>query len=317
MAWRPKRHRENLMDQASLADAGKRSLNPPMAALRRKRPANERVAALFRSAPWTELPAETLGPSNAVPSMISDAERRLYLWLTESWSTEQGAVVDLGAFAGGSTACLAEGLVRSGKLARVHAFDRFRADKKTKETVLYPAGVPPFEGADLLPVAQELLSPWSANVTLVPGEIEDAVWRGGPIEIMVIDAAKTARATDRIAEIFFPHLIPGHSIVVQQDFLHWKLPWLPAQMEWMSGSFTPLVACPRDTVVFLCTSVPGPDALAKGRVRGRRDTELADALAAAGVRFRGWGLDDYFAGQSRALGRNPRARRAKDFTTRP
>lgn len=244
-------------------------------------------------------------------------ERRLYLWLAEHWATGAGAIVDLGSFAGGSTAFLAEGARRAGRATAVHAFDRFRVSDPVKEMVLYPAGIAPFAGDDLLPLAQDLLAPWEQNLHFQKGEIEDTEWTGGPIEILAIDAAKTAASTDRIAEIFFPHLIPGRSIVVQQDFLHWKVPWVPAQMEWMSAYFEPKAFCPRDTIVYLCTHTPDADALAKGGVRWRRDSELIDALRAARQRLTKWAVEDRLVQQIDAVALNPNARRAKDFLRRP
>ena len=273
--------------------------------------------ARFAGHPWATLPEAALGKAADVPSMLSDTERRLYLWLAEHWATGRGAVVDLGAFAGGSTACLAEGVRRSGRQTRVFAFDRFQASHAAKTQILAQNGVEPFDGDDILPLARGLLSPWEPLVTLVPGDIEEATWECDPIEILVIDAAKSARAADRIAETFFPHLVPGRSVVVHQDFLHWKLPWLPAQMEWMSNCFVPVAHCPRDTVVFLCTRTPGPEDLFKGKVQGRHDAVIADALAAMSLKVRDWGLDDKLAAQFRALARNPKMRRSKDFTVRP
>ena len=85
----------------------------------------------------------------------------------------------------------------------------------------------------------------------------------------------------------------------------------------MAECFAPLAHCPRDTLVFLCTKRPDAGALAKGKVRGRHDTEIADALAAANLRLKPWDLGDRLATQARALGRNPRKRRAKDYKNRP
>ena len=149
---------------------------------------------VFKSAPWTRMERAHLGQAASVPSMLSDNERRLYLWLAEVWATGAGAIVDLGAFAGGSTACLAEGARRARREAPVFAYDRFRASETTGKAILLEAGVEPFEGEDILPLARRFLAPWEPLVTLVSGEIEDTAWDAGPIELLVVDAAKSAQA---------------------------------------------------------------------------------------------------------------------------
>ena len=249
--------------------------------------------------------------------MLSRMERRLYLWLAESWATGAGAIVDLGSFVGGSTACLAQGRARRGGVEDVHAFDRFRASETVKANILYDAGLPRFPGEDILPLSQELLAPFDPSVRFWKGEIEAQVWTGDPIGILAVDAAKTASAADRIAEKFFPHLIPGQSVLVQQDFLHWKVPWVPVQMEWMADCFRPVAVVPRDTVVYLCTAPVGPEQLARGRVCRRQDSDFQEALLDVERRLAPWAVTDRIRAQSRAVALNPGLRRAKDFRRRP
>lgn len=267
--------------------------------------------------PWRALDDADLGSAGAVPTMLSPEERRFYLWLAQHGVSGRGAIVDLGCFAGGSTAYLAEGARQAGHGRPVHAFDRFQASERVKADVLYAAGVAPFEGTNILPLARDLLAPWSDQITLHPGPIEAQTWAGPEIALLIIDAAKSVALADHIAASFFPALIPGHSIVVQQDFLHWKTPWLPAQMELMSTCFRPIAHCAPDTVAFLCTRTLTADALAEGRVTARRDTELAQALKSMGARLAPWDLRPRLATSLAALKRNPHKRRAKDFTRRP
>lgn len=266
--------------------------------------------------PWRDLSDTDLGAATAVPTMLSSEERRFYLWLAETCTAGRGAIVDLGCFAGGSTAYLAEGARRSGHDQPIHAFDRFRASDPVKADVLYAAGIAQFEGTDILPLARDLLARWS-QITLHAGPIEAQSWTGPPIELLIIDAAKSVALADHIAASFFPALIPGRSIIVQQDFLHWKTPWLPAQMELMAGHFRPIAYCAPDTVAFMCTKPVTEEALDAGRVTARRDTELAEALRAMGGRLAAWDLRPRLATSLAALKRNPHKRRAKDFTRRP
>ena len=275
------------------------------------------IPRLFAETPWRRVPKSAFGPADAVPTMLSPMERKFYLWLAEHWAAGVGAIVDLGSFVGGSTACLAQGRARAGGRQPVHAFDRFRASEGVKENLLYPAGLARFDGTDILDLSRDLLSPFTPPVIPHKGEIEDQAWSDGPIEILCIDAAKTAASADRIAEIFFPHLMPGRSVVVQQDFLHWKVPWVPAQMEWLSAFFRPVAVVPRDTVAYLCTARPSADALRAAKVSDRADHALHAALLGASARLAPWEVGARLEAQIRAVELNPGAREAKRFRVRP
>ena len=240
-----------------------------------------RDAAIFTKAPWRQLWLRVLDPAQPVPTMLQDEEQRLYYWLTGLWSQDAGAVVDLGCFAGGSTARLAAGHRAAGLSGQIHGYDRFTADERTKTKQLYPNGIAPFDGHDILPLARRLLSPWQDRLTLHPGDIEDQVWDGGPIEILVMDAAKSAETADAIAASFFPALIPGRSVIVQQDFFHWRLPWLPVQMAALGACFTPLASCAGTSMLYRCDRVPDPAALKAAQVADLSDAEMIARLEAA------------------------------------
>ncbi len=272
---------------------------------------------IFASEPWRDMDETALGPARYVPTMLSPMERLLYVWTTETWAKGHGAIVDLGSFVGGSTALLAEGQRRAGRTAPVHAFDRFGASPSVKELILYPAGIQPFDETDILPLSKRLLAPWAPHVTFHKGQIEDHIWLDGLIEVLAIDAGKTAKGLDRMAEIFFPALIPGRSVVLQQDFLHWKVPWIPVQMERMANWFRPVAVCPKDTVVYLCTKEVDEAALEAGRVGHLSDEDLLEGINSARQRLRHWDVDARLVAMAEAVTLNPGQRKAKRFKIRP
>lgn len=261
--------------------------------------------ARFAAAPWRAVRLKATGAANAVPTMLGADERRLYFWLARDWARGAGAIVDLGCFAGGSTARLAEGRRQAGHAARVHAYDRFTASERLKSRLLYPAGIAPFDGEDILPLARRLLAPWDGLVTLHPGAIEDGVWTGAPIEILVVDAAKSATAADAIAGLFFPSLIPGASVVVQQDHFHWRQPWIAAQMARLADCFVPLAVCAETTAAFLCIRSPDADALARAACGGLSDADLVEGIAAARGAMAGLGHGARFDPLIAAIRANP------------
>jgi hypothetical protein len=238
---------------------------------------------------WESLPDADLAAVR-VPTMLRPAERRLYLWLARDWASGAGAMVDLGCFAGGSTALLAEGQRQAGRAVPVHGYDTFTVSDRFKDQFLYPAGVPAFDGEDMLPVARALLAPWADTVRLHPGRIEATGWDGGPIEILAMDASKTAATADAMAAAFLPALVPGRGIVIQQDYLHWKQPWIGAQMALFGDCFAPVAYAPKDTVVFRCLRVPGPDEIAAAATAHLDDTAMIAALRLARDRLAPLGI---------------------------
>lgn len=278
----------------------------------------------FADAAWRGVDAASLRPAEAVPTMLRREEQQMYYWLTRHQIGGPGAVVDLGTFVGGSTARLAQGMAdavqHSTAQARpIHAFDRFTADDQAKRRNLYPHGIAEFEGADILPLASALLSPWAANIRFHRGEIQNAVWdpAHGGIALLMLDACKRPAWTDRMAEIFYPHLIAGHSVINHQDFLHWKQPWLVAHMAAMADFFTPLAFIPGTSMLYRCTRVPTLADLAARKVADLDDAQLIAAIRHTKRRFRGWGIGEGLDMMIAGIRLNPGERRQWEMKQPP
>lgn len=250
------------------------------------------IPSEFADQPWRAVKGAALKPARGVPTMLHQQEQKLYYWLTRHQTGGPGAVVDLGAFVGGSTARLAQGLADAGSPARLHVYDRFTVDPATKQKFLYDQGIAPFEGNDMLPLARQLLAPWADRITLHPGEIQNIGWdaANGPIALLLLDACKRTEWTDDMARMFYPHLIAGQSVINHQDFLQWNQPWLVPHMMLMADFFQPLAYVPGTSLLFRCTRVPGPDDVATRQVAGLDDAALIDLIEQARARFRGWGI---------------------------
>jgi hypothetical protein len=192
-----------------------------------------------------------------------------------------GATIDLGTFAGGSTAYLAQGLADSGHPHHLYGFDRFTASAEARALHLSPNGIPLTNQDDILPLAQQFLSHWAQNVTLQRGEIADLEWKAGPIELLVVDAAKSTHLADHIAKQFYPSLIPGQSLLVHQDFLHMQQPWLAVQMVRLADYFVPLGLVAKDCVVFACVKPVDDIALTISRTQEMDDDKLFSQIRAA------------------------------------
>ena len=241
--------------------------------------------APFQDRPWHQASAALPAQAAAVPTMLTEEEGNLLYWLARDYATGDGTICDLGCFAGGSTARLASGVAAAGRNGIVHAFDHFTLTDAQKERYLYPAGISPFGGKDMQDAVGQLLAPWRDHVNLRPGDITKSDWRDGPIELLFIDAAKSPAAGDRIAEIFMPHLIPGRSVVIQQDYLHWRQPWVAAQMEMMTDCMQVVGWCQRNTVIFLVTQEVSRAQLRAAATRNLTDEQMIELLGRALVKF--------------------------------
>ena len=238
------------------------------------------IVAEFAARPWTAVAESDLGPAAHVPTMLTPEERLFYHWLGRRVQGD-GATVDLGAYAGGSAARLLSGLALSGRPFHVHSYDRFRSSRAFWAKFMPDEPLPETDDADLLPLVRRHLAPWADHVTLHIGDIAEKRWSGEPIEILSVDAAKGAAMADHIAAEFFPALVPGRSILVQQDYLMAVQPWLPAQMVALRDHFLPLAHVPRVGLVFLAVAPVTPAALEAARVGQLTDGKLMQRVREA------------------------------------
>ncbi|MEO0371436.1 MAG: hypothetical protein AAF231_08285 [Pseudomonadota bacterium] len=270
----------------------------------------------FAERPWLKLERSDLGPAPDVPTMLSAEETRFYFWLTRHMAQQEGHVVDLGCFAGGSTAYLAEGNRAGGGTAKIFAFDRFHVSDKAKDAHLYAHGIAPFEGTNMLPLSKRLLAPWAPHIVFRKGRIEEQDWDGDSISVLVQDASKNAPATARMAEMFFPCLVPGVSVLVQQDELHWKEPWAAVLMEQLRDCFEPLAHIPGGMMIYRCVKQVTQEDL-RGGVDQMDDAEMIAALEGAKERLQDFPVTARLTRQIAGIRLNPGERSAWSFKVRP
>ncbi|MBV9880022.1 MAG: class I SAM-dependent methyltransferase [Gemmatirosa sp.] len=243
-----------------------------------------------------------------VPTMLLPDELRLLHYLADSYFTgaDGACIVDAGCFLGGSTVALAEGLRmslrRRGLPERplIHSFDRFEVEEWTVPT-FFPAGTPP--GASFRAAFDANVAPYAPLVVVHDGDVIDAEWHDGPIEILFVDVAKHWTVCDRVTWTFFPHLIPGRSLVVQQDYLyhHW-VAWLHVTMEFYADYFEYVCDTRRNSVVFRHTRAIPPDVLREHTVESLTTEEKIALMDRAAARFAGEQRDMLVSAKRHFLG---------------
>jgi hypothetical protein len=210
-----------------------------------------RDAAWLRGEPWAE--AELPPAVEAVPTMLSLEERRLLYVLARDYARGRGAIVDAGCFLGGSTIALAHGFAgnrRAGRGPRIQTYDLFELDPSYKES--YPGLVADIEaGESMRPRFEELLGPLLEHVDVHEGDICAERWTGGPVEVLFVDICKSWAINDHVVREFFPALVPGRGVVIQQDLIHEWLPYLTITMGLFEESFELVGTVPWCSAVYL------------------------------------------------------------------
>lgn len=187
--------------------------------------------------------------------MLVPDELRLLYSLGREWFRNDGCIVDAGCFLGGSTQALAHGVkansawIRNPRDAVIHSYDLFIVEPWTIG-IFFP---------DTTPLGTSFEADFRANidgfsnlVSVHAGNVMQAALPPGNIELLFIDVAKHWTTSDYLVRYFFGKLIPGRSIVIQQDYLfHMWNGWLAVTMEYFADYFDILDHTEINSVVFL------------------------------------------------------------------
>ena len=233
---------------------------------------------LTNAKPW--LAPDAKAGSYAL-GLLGFEERKLLFHLARDVYGGEGALVDLGAFCGASTSCLAAGLSENPRAAKrhVHSFDSFIASETyLVDFVRNQFGEQLVLGQSFESIFRRVAAEYADRIEVHAGDLLEQTWPvGEPIELLFVDIAKTLALSGKVLTEFFPRLIPGKSLVVHQDFYHPTAFYLPVVMDFLSEHFT-IVETGRDSsVVFrLDSEIPR----AKLEHAGRYDFSFIQQKAA-------------------------------------
>jgi glycosyltransferase involved in cell wall biosynthesis len=189
----------------------------------------------------------------SLATMLSRQELQLLYLLAKDYWSGSGVIIDAGCFIGGSTLPLARGVRENNNYAKgkkvVHTYDLFVADRHQCNSYLKAFGE--FHPGDSTRALFDRATHQVSDVLEVyQGDILDFRWSSEKIEILFVDCSKTWELNDHIVTEFFPCLIPGKSVMVQQDFVHPTCPWLAITMEFFSDYFEVIEYVPHNTIVY-------------------------------------------------------------------
>jgi hypothetical protein len=174
-------------------------------------------------------------------TMLVPDELRLLYSLGRDYFRNEGYIVDAGCFLGGSTQALAHG-VRANpawdshrRKALIYSYDLFLVEPWTIGTHL-PETTP--LGTSFEAIYRSNIEAVADLVSVHAGNVMQAALPPGDIEVLFIDLAKHWTVNDYLVRTFFPKLIPGRSVIIQQDYLfHSWSAWLPVTMEYFAEYF--------------------------------------------------------------------------------
>ena len=206
--------------------------------------------------------------------MLSKGEMQMLFSATSRFFSGRGLIVDAGAFAGMSAYCLAKGLKHNGDLVSdgtvIHSFDIFKADDAytrdylknvfftsqdvngNRKEILYSPDV----GEDFLDVFWHQNHDNRSLIEVHQGDFLEKSWGKGGIEILFVDVCKTLRLQSHLLSSFFPSLIPGESVVIQQDYHHPYHPYIHVAMEVLEEYFQVLISQEGGSRVYLVKEIP-------------------------------------------------------------
>lgn len=224
-----------------------------------------------------------------LPAVMSENEQRFLHALARSYYTGEGWIVDDGIFLGASTLAFGSGLRGNPHFAEIAA-RRPRPIVAIERATVTPAMLRHFKrhgiGEGLEPgmsyarLLQQCIAPVQDLVELRIGDIRKVGVLDGPIEILFLDVLKNESIGLFAVENYFPKLIPGRSIVIQQDYLFDSLEFIKVHQEFFAYHFE-LVGEIASSAVFRCRAPIGAADLKRfSEARGNPDTQIALATAA-------------------------------------
>lgn len=158
------------------------------------------------------------------PGQIEPSERELYYRLAKDSYRGAGEIVEIGTLVGASSVAFAQGILDNSnvtnKRKRLHSFDTFRfVPSEVFDGAFFSQhGIDLGTDGDFLDAYLQNTAGYEDVIDVTKGDATKAVWSGEPIEILFVDGDKTAEFQEAIIRGFYPHLIPGVSLIVEQDF---------------------------------------------------------------------------------------------------
>jgi hypothetical protein len=225
---------------------------------------------------WRKIDVAKVGVT--AQTMLVPDELKLLYSLGRDYFRNEGYIVDAGCFLGGSTQAIAQGVkanpawTANQRPSVVHSYDLFIVEPWTIG-IYFPDGTP--LGTSFAPIHAKNIAGLTDVVSVHAGDVMQAPLPPGDIEVLFIDLAKHWTVNDYVVRAFFPKLVPGRSIVIQQDYLyHTWTGWLPVTMEYFAEYFDIVDHTEVNSVAFLYKKAIPPEMLRRDVIQSLGRAEM-------------------------------------------
>ena len=176
-------------------------------------------------------------PNNILnhPGMISNEEKTFLYNLAKNYYLGKGTIIDAGTFLGAGTIALAAGVKENKKFKEIKVpltniiqsyelalWDTPAHDECNNNQILINAlaGKKYQNNENFFPLIQNLLVEHLDIIKFYIGDITLLVSSDYPIEIAFYDCLKNYEKDYTVFKALVPYYIPGHTIVIQQDYFY-------------------------------------------------------------------------------------------------
>lgn len=211
----------------------------------------------------TEKLRQILGEANdareklvSVATMLQPQEQRLLYLLAREYYTGKGAIFDGGICLGGCTESFARGLAARDYLpekdAIIHAYELGIADEDYVTQFIFDAyKMERHKGDSFVDIIEKNIEkmPGKEKIRFYPGDILEKEYPD-TFEIMFLDVCKTQKINYAM-QLLFNRLIPGESVLIQQDYIHSWHPYIHATLGYLKDYLIPIGIAYYSSFVFL------------------------------------------------------------------
>jgi len=195
--------------------------------------------------------------------------------------SDSGVIVDGGPLTGITSNAFARGILANpsikGRRRRIFAFDLFNhiPNQETLDHV-------PSRNGSILDTFIDVNKDYLDMISIAAGDVLTHKWDSGPIEILMIDLAKSWDLNDFVVDQWFPQLEVG-AYLVQQDYCSWFTYWLPITMMALKDHFQFVDYAMGSSNIFRCVKAVPPGMAAAIRALGweRHEALLEEAIRLA------------------------------------
>lgn len=202
-----------------------------------------------------------------MPSMQTMKEKEFLYKLALEYYKGQGLIFDAGLYLGVSTLCFGRGLKKNPHIdlkkmlqKPIQSFELGICTPGIAKKInqKYPDILQMKEGDSFLPILRSNIKEVKSLTRLYEGDISDWLQKipEALYEIVFLDVLKIASVNDSVVSNIFPSLIPGRSVVIQQDFLTTNLPWIQISMGYLKEYFEYLFTRSASTIYLNTKKIP-------------------------------------------------------------